>query len=94
MTERATEFASPSHSDNIEELLHNMRLLNNDVDSITKDTTNMNDESFANYIDLNSLELRKTPTISFLIKDMSINPKLFYKDSSNIFNRNFMTKKF
>jgi len=80
--ERAT--TSPSHiSDNIEELLHNMRLLNNDVDSITKDTTNMNDESFAHYIDLSSLELKKTPTISFLIKDMNLNQKLFYKEPSN-----------
>jgi len=85
-TERATEIASPSHiSDNIEEILHNMRLLNNDVDSITKDTTNLNDESFAHYIDLGSLELKRTPTISFLIKDMSLNQKLFFKDSKDLF---------
>ncbi len=85
LTERVTEriTTSPSHiSDNIEELLHNMRLLNHDVDSITKDTTNMNDESFAHYIDLSSLELKNTPTISFLIKDMNLNQKLFFKESS------------
>jgi hypothetical protein len=81
LTEKPIERASPSHiSDNIEELLHNMRLLNNDVDSITKDTTNLNDESFNNYIDLSSLEIRKTPTISFLIKDMNLNHKIFYKE--------------
>jgi len=88
--DQLTDQGSPLHiHDNMEELLQNIKLLNNDIDSITKESLNLNEESFGHYTDPSTIEIKKTPTMLFLIKDMNLNINLFYKDMS-IFIHDFV----
>ncbi len=81
-----TDQNAPLHiHDNVAELLYNIKLLNQDVDTITTDGPYFSDEdSFRNYCLPRIADLDKTPTISFLIKDMNLNSNLFFKDSSKL----------
>ena len=74
---------TPKVKKNAQDLLENINNLNKDVESIVKQPINCNDESFANRSIVHPPELARNPTINFLVKDLSINQSLLFKDFSN-----------